>query len=142
MIEKATKTLEQEFREIKREIEMLTYDMALKHLKVFNNNNERFDCNVGFFCLTVFNRNGICHVSNSVEIHVDENDVKQYIFQPENVHPNKLKQGDLFKFLFDDGEYEFVSLAYYQGSVPIVTCCDLKSGQLHAFCCRSGVLKL
>lgn len=139
MIEKTTKTLEQEFHEIKREIEMLSYDMALKHLKGFNVNSEKFDCNVGFFCITVSNRNGRCHVSNSVEIYVGETDVKQYTFPNENVHPSKLKPGDLFQFKFGSETYEFISLSYYQGNTPIVTCLDYSNGKLNAYVCCKDV---
>ena len=142
MIEKTTKTLEQEFREIKRDIETLSYETALKHLKGFNISNvnsEHFDCNVGFFRITVSNLHGRCHVSNSVEIYVGETDVKQHTFTNENVPPSKLKQGDLFQFKFSGDTYEFISCTYYQGKTPIVTCIDYSNGKLHAFCCCGDV---
>lgn len=139
MIVKTTKTLEQEFYEIKRDIETLSYEVALKHLKGFNVNSEKFDCNVGFFCLTVFNRNDMCHVSNSVEIYVGETEVKQYTFPNEKVHPSKLKQGDLFQFPFASETYEFISCSYYQGKTPIVTCIDYPNGKLNAYCCVNDV---
>ena len=139
MIEKTTKTLEQEFREVKRDIETLSYETALKHLKGFNNDTEKFDCNVGFFLVTVYNHNGMCRVSNSVEIYVGETDVKQYQFPNEKVHPSKLKQGDLFQFSFDSQTYEFISLSYYQGKIPIVTCIDYSNGKLNAYCCSKDV---
>lgn len=139
MIEKTTKTLEQEFHEIKRDIETLSYETALKHLKGFNVNSGKFDCNVGFFCITVSNLNGRCHVNNSVEIYVGETEVKQYTFQNEMVHPSKLKQGDLFQFKFSGDTYEFISLSYYQGKTPIVTCIDYSNGKLNAFCCCGDV---
>lgn len=139
MIEKTTKTLEQEFHKIKREIETLSYDVALKHLKGFNVYSEKFDCNVGFFCITVSNRNGRCHVSNSVEIYIGETDVKQYTFPNEKVHPSKLKPGDLFQFSFGSETYEFIGLSYYQGKTPIVTCIDYSNGKLQAYCCCNDV---
>lgn len=142
MIEKTTKTLEQEFREIKRDIETLSYETALKHLKGFNISNvcsEKFDYNVGFFCITVSNRNGMCHVSNSVEIYIGETDVKQYTFPNKKVHPSKLKQGDLFQFSFASETHEFISLSYYQGKTPIVTCIDYSNGKLQAYCCVNDV---
>ena len=139
MLEKTTKTLEQEFRDVKRDIETLSYETALKHLKGFNIDTEKFDCNVGFFCVTVFNHNGMCRVSNSVEIYVGETDVKQYKFPNEKVHPSKLKQGDLFLFSFTSEVYEFINLSYYQGHIPIVTCMDISGGKINAYICCKDV---